>query len=84
VAGREKQTDMAQLITSRLMEQAGGSLEDIVALTVMVQDFGDVPYFRKRLLELFPDPENGPALHFVNYGMPDKWHVQYHVTAMLD
>ncbi len=84
VAGREKQTDMAQLITARLMEQAGGSLEDIVALTVMVQDFGDVPYFRKRLLELFPDPENGPALHFVNYGMPDKWHVQYHVTALLD
>ena len=84
VEGMEKQTDMVQLITQKVLEQAGGSPDDVSALTVMVQDFDNVSYFRERLLELFPDPQEGPALHFVNYRMPEKWHVQFHVTAMLD
>jgi 2-iminobutanoate/2-iminopropanoate deaminase len=84
VEGMEKQTDMVQLITRGVLEQAGGTVDDISALTVMVQDFKNVPYFRERLQELFPDPKNAPALHFVNYRMPEKWHVQFHVTAMLD
>jgi 2-iminobutanoate/2-iminopropanoate deaminase len=84
VEGMEPQTDMVQLITQRVLEQAGGSADDVAALTVMVQSFDDVPYFNKRLTELFPDPETAPALHFVNYGMPDKWHVQFHVTAVLE
>lgn len=84
VEGMERQTDMVQLITQRVLEQAGGSVDDVAALTVMVQSFDDVPYFRERLTELFPDPETAPALHFVNYRMPDKWHVQYHVTAVLE
>ena len=83
VEGLERQTDMVQLITQRLMEQAGGAADDICALTVMLQDFANVPYFLKRLRELFPDSARGPALHFVNYRMPEKWHVQYHVTAVL-
>lgn len=83
VEGMERQTDMVQLITQRVLEQAGGSADDVAALTVMVQDFNNVPYFRERLLELFPDPKTGPALHFVNYRMPEKWHVQFHVTAFL-
>ncbi|MEY4880004.1 MAG: hypothetical protein RJB62_1473 [Pseudomonadota bacterium] len=84
VDGRDRQTDMVQLITRGVMEQAGGSPDDIAALTVMVQDFADVSYVRERLRELFPDPERGPALHFVKYRMPDKWHVQFHVTAVLE
>ena len=84
VDGREKQADMVQLITSRVMEQAGGTVDDIAALTVMVQKFDDVVYFTDRLKELFPDPVKGPALHFVNYKMPEKWHLQFHVTAVLD
>jgi enamine deaminase RidA (YjgF/YER057c/UK114 family) len=83
VEGMEKQTDMVQLITQRVLEQAGGTVDDIAALTVMVQDFKNVPYLRKRLVELFPDSRTGPALHFVNYRMPEKWHVQFHVTAFL-
>ena len=83
VEGMEKQTDMVQLITRMVLERAGGTADDVTALTVMVQDFNNVPYFRERLLELFPDPQSGPALHFVNYRMPEKWHVQFHVTAFL-
>lgn len=83
VEGMEKQTDMVQLITQRVLEQADGTVDDIAALTVMVQDFKNVPYLRKRLVELFPDSRTGPALHFVNYRMPEKWHVQFHVTAFL-
>ena len=84
VEGRERQTDMVQLITSRVLEQAGGSADDVAALTVMVQKFEDTVYFTDRLKELFPDPDHGPALHFVNYKMPEKWHLQFHVTAVLD
>jgi len=84
VEGREPQTNMVQMITSRVLEEAGGTANDIAALTVMVQKFDDVAYFTERMRELFPDPQTGPALHFVNYGMPEKWHLQYHVTAVLD
>ena len=83
VEGRDAQTDMVIRIARGLMEQAGGSADDIAALTVMVQDFNDVPYFRARLVELFPDPLNGPALHFVRYGMPKHWHLQFHITAIM-
>lgn len=84
VEGLERQTDMVQIISARCLEQAGGSADDVAALTVMVQKFEDVAYFSERLKELFPDPSNGPALHFVNYRMPEKWHVQFHVTAVLE
>ncbi len=83
VEGRDAQTDMVIRITRGLMEQAGGTPDDIAALTIMLQDFNDVPYFRRRSTELFPDPERGPALHFVNYGMPKHWHVQFHLSAIL-
>ncbi len=83
VEGRDEQTDMVLHITEGLMQQAGGTPDDITALTVMVQDFADVPYFRERLKRLFPDPKSQPALHFIRYQMPKQWHVQFHVTAML-
>jgi 2-iminobutanoate/2-iminopropanoate deaminase len=84
VEGRDQQTDMVLRITKGLMEQAGGTADDIAALTVMLQDFKNVPYFRSRLKELFPDEAKGPALHFINYEMPKQWHVQFHVSAVLD
>ena len=83
VEGLEAQTDMVMQITRGVMEQAIGTPDDIAALTVMVQDFKDVPYVRRRLRELFGDERKGPALHFINYEMPKQWHVQFHVTAML-
>jgi enamine deaminase RidA (YjgF/YER057c/UK114 family) len=83
VEGRDRQTDMVILITRGLLEQAGGTPDDVVGLTVMVQDFADVPYFRTRLRELFGEEKNGPALHFIRYKMPEQWHVQFHVTAVL-
>jgi 2-iminobutanoate/2-iminopropanoate deaminase len=84
VEGRENQTDKVQFITRAVLAEAGGTPENVAGLTVMVQKFSDVPYFMERLKELFPDPDNGPALHFVNYRMPKKWHLQHHVTAVLD
>jgi 2-iminobutanoate/2-iminopropanoate deaminase len=83
VEGRDRQTDMVMLITRGVMEQARGTLDDVAAVTVMVQDFKQVPYFRDRLRELFGDEKNGPSLHFINYEMPKQWHVQFHVTALL-
>ena len=83
VEGRDRQTDMVRRITLGLLEQAGGGPADVVGLTVMVQKFSDVPYFRERLKEIFPRPESGPALHFVKYRMPEHWHLQFHVTALL-
>ena len=83
VEGRDSQTDMVLRITRDLMAEAGGAVDDITALTVMVQDFAEVPYFRSRLKSLFPDPNSQPALHFIRYQMPKQWHLQFHVTAML-
>jgi len=33
---------------------------------------------------VFPSPQHGPAVKFVNYNMPKHWRVQFHVTAIMD
>jgi 2-iminobutanoate/2-iminopropanoate deaminase len=66
-----------------LVDQAGTTPDRIAHLTVMLQDYADAPRVSAALRELFPDPENAPALKFITYRMPAHWRVQFHVTAIM-
>jgi 2-iminobutanoate/2-iminopropanoate deaminase len=82
VEGLEAQLDKALRNIRGLLDQAGTTPDSIAHLTVMLQDYGDAPRVSAALRELFPDPENAPALKFITYRMPAHWRVQFHVTAI--
>jgi 2-iminobutanoate/2-iminopropanoate deaminase len=81
--GLEAQLDKALRNIRGLLDQAGTTPDSIAHLTVMLQDYGDAPRVSAALRELFPRPENAPALKFITYRMPAHWRVQFHVTAIM-
>ena len=81
--GLEAQLETGLRNVRGLLEQAGTDERSIAHLTVMVQDFADVPRVSQALTKLFPKPDSVPAVKFVNYRMPSHWRVQFHVTAVL-
>jgi len=83
VEGLEAQLDLALRNVRGLLEQAGTTPDRVAHLTVMLQDYADAPRISESLRELFPDPENAPALKFIRYRMPAHWRVQFHVTAIM-
>jgi 2-iminobutanoate/2-iminopropanoate deaminase len=83
VEGLEAQLGMAIPNIRALLDQAGTTPDRIAHLTVMLQDYTDAPRVSEALGELFPDPDNAPALKFVTYRMPAHWRVQFHVTAIM-
>jgi 2-iminobutanoate/2-iminopropanoate deaminase len=83
VEGLEVQLDRALRNIRGLLDQAGTTPDSIAHLTVMLQDYADAPRVSDALRELFPDPENAPALKFITYRMPAHWRVQFHVTAIM-
>ena len=83
VEGLDAQLDKALRNIRGLLDQAGTTPDSIAHLTVMLQDYGDAPRVSAALRELFPVPENAPALKFVTYRMPAHWRVQFHLTAIM-
>lgn len=83
VEGLEAQLAHALRNIRGLLDSAGTTPDSIAHLTVMLQDYGDAPRVSAALHELFPDPENAPALKFITYRMPAHWRVQFHVTAIM-
>jgi enamine deaminase RidA (YjgF/YER057c/UK114 family) len=47
----------------RLIEAAGGTIDDIVKMTVWITDRGLRPVLNKHWVEMFPDPHSRPARH---------------------
>lgn len=84
VEGLEAQLEKAVANVKSLLNQAGTSDKNAAHLTVMLQDFTDAPRISQALANLFPDPDNAPALKFVNYRMPAHWRVQFHLTAIME
>jgi 2-iminobutanoate/2-iminopropanoate deaminase len=81
--GLEAQLGTALRNIRGLLDQAGTTPDAIAHMTVMLQDYADAPRVSSALRELFPDPENVPALKFVTYRMPAHWRVQFHLTAIM-
>jgi 2-iminobutanoate/2-iminopropanoate deaminase len=83
VAGLLEQTRQSLEHVRTLMHNAGGSLDDVVALTVLVQRLGDAAVVADQIRRCFADPDNLPALHFIAYKLPAHLEMQLHVTAVL-
>ncbi len=77
------ETDMALTHLGTFMKNAGGTLDDIAQLTVLVRKFSDAPIIMDRMKRIFPNPDDMPALRFINYRLSPQMAVQFHVTAVV-
>ncbi|HEY4134155.1 MAG TPA: RidA family protein [Alphaproteobacteria bacterium] len=66
----------------RFMTAAGGTPEDIIRLTLYVQDKKIREYFNKEWLAMFPDPHSRPARHALVVDLEKKL-FQVEVVAVL-
>ncbi len=83
VRGLAPQIAICQWGAETVIEQAGGSLDDLALLTVLISDFNSIPTVQKHFNRLFPDKTNRPVLKFIDWRMPQGHsHVQYHVTSV--
>lgn len=66
-----------------LLRAAGGSLDNAGLLTLLVQDYADLPALDAAWAAAFPDPDDRPARHIMKMGVQRRTRVQYHVIASL-
>lgn len=67
----------------RLVEAGGGSLADIGHMTLLVQDYVDLPAIDGMWKRMFPDPNDRPARQVMQLGSQGRSHVQFHMLAVV-
>jgi 2-iminobutanoate/2-iminopropanoate deaminase len=83
VEGLQAQHHCALRNIRSLLDQVNGAAENILHLTVMLQDYADAAQIAGALEDFFPDTDRAPPVKFVTYRMPPHWRVQFHVTAVI-
>jgi 2-iminobutanoate/2-iminopropanoate deaminase len=81
--GLEDQCRLMFANVRRIVEAGGGSMDDIVKLTVWLQDADDRSALNKVWLDYFPDPASRPARHTMQQDMPAPKLVDCVFTAVL-
>jgi 2-iminobutanoate/2-iminopropanoate deaminase len=64
-----------------LVEQSGMSLADVGHITVLVQDYADIPSVDDEWIALFPDPDDRPARQVMQLGLQRRSRAQFHMLA---
>ena len=67
----------------RIVEAAGGSLDDIVKFTFFMRDRRQKDAIDRIWLELFPDPDTRPARHTFTSELAEPLLVQCDIVAVL-
>ena len=67
----------------RIVEAAGGTLDDIVKLTVWMTDRSQRAVLNRYWVELFPDEQSRPARHTMTAALDGGMLVQCDFTAVL-
>src|SRR5262245_8852192 len=67
----------------RVLDAAGGSLDDVVHITVFVKDLALRESVNKPWLTLFPDEHDRPARHTIKADLPGTMLVQLEVVAVI-
>jgi len=67
-----------------LLEQAGGSLDDVAHVTVFVKDDAYREHLNREWLKAFPDESDRPARHTLLWNLPGGMLIQCEVVAVLD
>lgn len=81
--GLERQIDFAFGNLTTLMSQAGGTLDSVAHLTVLLRDYRSKGAVIKKLCETFPNQERRPACHAMALGLPGTNLVQLHAMAVI-
>jgi 2-iminobutanoate/2-iminopropanoate deaminase len=85
-AGREVERQAARALQNMraLVEQAGGSLDDVALVSFTVDDYAHEETILKEWRKLFPDPADEPARHVMEFGGRDgSYQIQVHMVASL-
>ncbi len=67
----------------RLVEGGGGSTADVGHMTLLVQDYADLPAIDVMWKRMFRDPSNRPARQIMKLGAQGHSHVQFHMLAVV-
>jgi enamine deaminase RidA (YjgF/YER057c/UK114 family) len=65
-----------------LVETGGLSPDDIGHITVLVQDYADLPSIDAEWLAMFPDAANRPARQIMQLGLQRRARAQFHMLAV--
>ncbi|MFP1678330.1 RidA family protein [Alloalcanivorax sp. C16-2] len=66
-----------------IVEAAGGSTDDILKMTVWMQDRSQRDVLNAEWLAMFPDPESRPARHAIQNPVDSKFLIQCDVLAVI-
>ena len=67
----------------QFVEQAGGSVDDIVHVRILMKDRGQRESINKPWLDMFPDEHSRPARHALETNLGGQFIFQAEVTAVL-
>src|SRR5688500_1267588 len=67
----------------RVLANAGGTVDDVVKITVFVKDLAYRESVNRPWLEIFPDENDRPARHTIKADLPGTMLVQIEVVAVL-
>ena len=81
VEGAGPQTAWCLSHIKRMAEAGGGSASDIGHLTLLVQDYADLPAIDAEWVKTFPDPADRPARQIMKLGVAGDTLVQFHMIA---
>ena len=80
-----RQCELAFANMKSLVENAGGTVEDIGAVKVYMKDRSQRDAVNRPWLKMFPDENNRPARHAIEYqAFPPGVLVQLEIIAVLD
>ena len=80
----ERQCELAFANTKSLVENAGGTVEDIGSVKVWMKDRGQREAVNRPWLKMFPDENNRPARHAIEYdAFPPGVQMQLEIVAVL-
>jgi 2-iminobutanoate/2-iminopropanoate deaminase len=82
VEGAAGQAHFGLLNVKSLAEQGGLTADDIGHITVLVQDYGDMPAIDREWCATFPDPSDRPARQVMQLGLQRRSRAQFHMLAV--
>jgi enamine deaminase RidA (YjgF/YER057c/UK114 family) len=66
-----------------LAENGGGTADSIGQITLLIQDYADLPAIDAEWVKMFPDPNNRPARQIIKMGVQRRSRVQFHMIAVI-
>lgn len=79
----ERQAEFVFRNLSAMMEDAGGTTDDIAHVTVFIKDDSIREHVNREWLGMFPREDDRPARHAIRHDLPGGMLVQLEITAVL-